>query len=374
MRKRLDKHLDTLEETFCKNYRPKAGKHETEINNSLSEIESKNKAAYATINITLLKTMATDVQLFLAIRLIRRQPQKLTGCLDGTLVGYESDFPWHPRGVIDGAGNVVVGIQKSNRGGEGHGGVKETNINVFPTYKQKEQLSTLEKDIDDMINIVFNSVLLKRSAEWGYYQRGVPPSFWHCLEGNEMCNSKRQSPVDIKTKGVVKNNRIVPFDFSDLEDTERVKMEMRNNGHAVIIDFPDRQPLIKRGGLQEPLQLNELHFHWGSNSQWGSEHTINGHRYAMEVHFDFVTTGNGPVELRAVISVLIYINAFRALVGTQSMFEYNIVDTFRPVQPLWQRKVTLSCPRMRNYEITVDFDSNDRCINHGWRGKSQKKI
>lgn len=60
----------------------------------------------------------------------------------------------------------------------------------------------------------------------------LAPSFWHCLEGNAMCISKRQSPVDIKTKDVVKNNRIVPFDFSDLEDTERVKMEMRNNGHA----------------------------------------------------------------------------------------------------------------------------------------------
>ncbi|XP_063401802.1 carbonic anhydrase 1-like [Mytilus trossulus] len=290
---------------------------------------------------------------------------------------------------------------------------------------------------------------IEGSAKWGYYQRGVPPSFWHCLDGKAMCNHGRsQSPVDIKTNDVVTDNRIVPFDFSDLENTERVKMEMRNNGHAVIIDFPDHQPLVKRGGLQETLQLNELHFHWGSNSQWGSEHTINGHQYAMEVHFDFVTTGNGPVELRAVISVLIYagkhnsnydeivsmlpyiaspgskivldkfpvidlfpesttcwyrycgsfttppcteniiwtifeqsismseyqINAFRALMGTPRMFEYNIVDTFRPVQPLWQRKVTRSCPRRKNSENYRRFESNDRCINHGYnRGKSQKK-
>ncbi|CAG2249483.1 TRIM2_3 [Mytilus edulis] len=69
MRKRLDKHLDTLEENLLQELSSKAGTCETEINNSLSEIESKTKAAYAVqSNITLLKTMATDVQLFLAIR------------------------------------------------------------------------------------------------------------------------------------------------------------------------------------------------------------------------------------------------------------------------------------------------------------------
>ncbi|XP_071137191.1 uncharacterized protein [Mytilus edulis] len=69
MRKRLDKHLDTLEEKLLQELSSKAGTCETEINNSLSEIELKTKAAYAVqSNITLLKTMATDVQLFLAIR------------------------------------------------------------------------------------------------------------------------------------------------------------------------------------------------------------------------------------------------------------------------------------------------------------------
>ncbi|CAC5395514.1 CA [Mytilus coruscus] len=238
-----------------------------------------------------------------------------------------------------------------------------------------------------------------------------------------MCIGLRQSPVNIKTNDVIKNNRIVPFDFSDLENTDGVEMEIRNNGHAVIIDFPDHQPLIKGGGLQETLQLREFHFHWGSNSQWGSEHTINGHRYAMEAgkhnpNYDkivsmlpYIRSPGSKIVLnkfpvldlfpetttcwyrycgsfttppctediiwtvfKQSISMSEYqINAFRALMGAPGMFEYNIVDTFRPVQPLWQRKVTLSCPRKKKYGNYRRFESGDGCINHGYRkGEIQK--
>ncbi|CAG2205712.1 unnamed protein product [Mytilus edulis] len=69
MRRKLNNRLDTLEEKLLQELSSKSGTCETEINNSLSEIESKTKAAYAVqSNISHLKEMATDVQLFLAIR------------------------------------------------------------------------------------------------------------------------------------------------------------------------------------------------------------------------------------------------------------------------------------------------------------------
>lgn len=62
----------------------------------------------------------------------------------------------------------------------------------------------------------------------------VAPPFWSCLENSEMCASTMQSPVAIKTKNVVKNNNIEPFDLSELTETSGIKMEMTNTGLAGI--------------------------------------------------------------------------------------------------------------------------------------------
>ncbi|CAG2249463.1 CA [Mytilus edulis] len=69
------------------------------------------------------------------------------------------------------------------------------------------------------------------------------------------------------------------------------------------------------------------------------------------------------------------ISEFLKLMGEPRVFtegNNNIVDTFRPVQPLLQRKVSLSCPRRGKYY----YEQNRRnaneygCINHGY-GKQE---
>ncbi|XP_052087451.1 carbonic anhydrase 1-like [Mytilus californianus] len=280
---------------------------------------------------------------------------------------------------------------------------------------------------------------------WGYYQGGIPPPFWSCLVNSEMCAGKMQSPVNIETNDVVKHNQIRPFHFSGLLKTAGIKMELKNTGLGVKVEFPNTQPIIKGGGLQGPHKLVGFHFHWGGNSQRGSEHTINGHQFAMEAHFVFLPTTDGPKHFAAVIGVLIYagsynqnyehivsklkdvknigdkavldnfpvmdlfpettrcwyrycgslttppctetviwtvfeqsicmsedqISEFRKLMGKPEVFtegDNNIVDTFRPVQPLLQRKVSLSCPRRRKYYYEqYDRNANEYgCINHGY--------
>ncbi|XP_063404222.1 carbonic anhydrase 4-like [Mytilus trossulus] len=288
---------------------------------------------------------------------------------------------------------------------------------------------------------------------WGYYQGGIPPPFWSCLAGSEMCAGTMQSPVNIETRDVVKNNKISQFSFSGLRKTAGIKMELKNTGLSVKVQFPDVQPIIKGGGLSGPHQLLELHFHWGDNIQRGSEHTINGQHSALEAHFVFEPTKEGTKHFAAVIGVLIYagsynpnyehivsklkdvrnigdktvlntvpimdlfpestrcwyrycgslttppcretviwtvfeqgismsedqISEFQKLMGEPAVFtegKNNIVDTFRPVQPLLQRKVSLSCPRRgKNYYGHSHRNANEYgCINHGYgKRKSHKK-
>ena len=40
---------------------------------------------------------------------------------------------------------------------------------------------------------------------------------------------------------------------------------------------------VSGGGLPGVYNTVQLHFHWGSTSSNGSEHTMNGRRYPMEV-------------------------------------------------------------------------------------------
>ncbi|XP_063404227.1 carbonic anhydrase 1-like [Mytilus trossulus] len=256
-----------------------------------------------------------------------------------------------------------------------------------------------------------------KGPSWGYYQGSIPPPFWSCLANYEMCAGTMQSPINIETRDVVKNNKISKFYFSELGQTEGIKMELKNYGHGVKVEFPEVQPIIDGGGLQGPHKLVQFHFHWGDNSERGSEHNINGQQFAMEAHFVFSPTEDGPKHFAAVIGVMIYagsynpnyehivsklkdvtntgdktvldnfpimdlfpestrcwyrycgslttppctetviwtvfeqsicmsedqINEFRKLMGEPEVFtegNNNIQDTFRPVQPLLQRKKT----------------------------------
>ena len=40
---------------------------------------------------------------------------------------------------------------------------------------------------------------------------------------------------------------------------------------------------VSGGGFVDTYRLNEFHFHWGQDSSRGSEHTINGKAYPLEV-------------------------------------------------------------------------------------------
>ena len=51
------------------------------------------------------------------------------------------------------------------------------------------------------------------------------------------------------------------------------------------LDSPDNfTAQISGGGLEGTYKFAQLHFHWGDTSQQGSEHTLNGKAFPLEVH------------------------------------------------------------------------------------------
>ena len=53
------------------------------------------------------------------------------------------------------------------------------------------------------------------------------------------------------------------------------------------------------GPLAVPYQILQLHFHWGSDLEKGSEHTYGGVQFPLEMHIVHVKsgTGLGPSDL-----------------------------------------------------------------------------
>ena len=52
------------------------------------------------------------------------------------------------------------------------------------------------------------------------------------------------------------------------------------------ITFGDSPTAVLSGGdLPEDYNVKQIHFHWGSNDNKGSEHTLKSNKYPLEVWF-----------------------------------------------------------------------------------------
>jgi carbonic anhydrase len=103
------------------------------------------------------------------------------------------------------------------------------------------------------------------------YEGATGPDKWGSLggDGNVCATGTQQSPVDIS--GLVRAS-LPPLDVN----WARSASTIANNGHTIQLAFADGGTL--RAG-RDIYRLEQFHFHRPS------EHTIDGKRAAMEVHF-----------------------------------------------------------------------------------------
>jgi len=88
------------------------------------------------------------------------------------------------------------------------------------------------------------------------------------------------------------NTAVSTIKFSSLEflkysEINATNTKLSNNGHSVklaVLDRPTGSGLLSGGPLNQVYQFLQLHFHWGSIDRQGSEHTLNGKRFSMEMH------------------------------------------------------------------------------------------
>ncbi|XP_025090356.1 carbonic anhydrase 2-like [Pomacea canaliculata] len=97
------------------------------------------------------------------------------------------------------------------------------------------------------------------------------------------CSGSRQSPIDLDNGEASLDDHLKPFSFEGFEPHTHT-WNIVNNGHTVQINFVNETAIVSDGSLPDKYIVRQLHFHWGEDDGQGSEHTVDGMAYPMEVH------------------------------------------------------------------------------------------
>ncbi|XP_071495386.1 carbonic anhydrase 4-like [Diadema antillarum] len=104
----------------------------------------------------------------------------------------------------------------------------------------------------------------------------------HWSSSYPKCAGRYQSPIALSSCTAVRESTCNRFCF-DGYGKER-NLDIKNNGHSVQVTLPSNSYFIKGGGLSGKYQALQFHFHWGSDSTKGSEHSVDGVTYPAEMH------------------------------------------------------------------------------------------
>lgn len=141
--------------------------------------------------------------------------------------------------------------------------------------------------MDARFVVVFLSAIAVANAASGDYAYTGPKNdtAWPTLFGN-YCNGSSQSPINIVTDDATEEDDGDRFDLTIGSLTGNGTIA--NTGHTFKFTPPANAGItVKKGGLPGDFTLLQLHFHWGDSSTKGSEHTVDGKAYPLEVHLVF---------------------------------------------------------------------------------------
>ncbi|XP_062566187.1 carbonic anhydrase-like [Saccostrea cucullata] len=120
------------------------------------------------------------------------------------------------------------------------------------------------------------------------------PSSWSSTYSN--CGGSSQSPIALTESSMTPAS----FEgFSLTGDDVTLTATLSNNGHSAKVTFTEAIT-VTGGGLGGTFKVAQFHFHWGNDSSKGSEHTLNGANYPMELHI--VTYNSSYADLNAALS------------------------------------------------------------------------
>ncbi|XP_071318514.1 carbonic anhydrase XVb [Trachinotus anak] len=117
---------------------------------------------------------------------------------------------------------------------------------------------------------------------WCYHQPSCNDTKWPTIAA-PFCNGTRQSPIDIVSASATVNDALTAFTFTNYSSTTALT-KIENTGKTLKVAIASGVK-VSGGDLPETYESLQFHLHWGNGSSVpGSEHTVDGKRYPMELH------------------------------------------------------------------------------------------
>ncbi|XP_051959127.1 carbonic anhydrase 4-like [Xyrauchen texanus] len=121
------------------------------------------------------------------------------------------------------------------------------------------------------------------TVEWCYHEPACNFTTWPKIV-SDFCNGSSQSPIDIVTANVQANSSLTSFNFTGFGDNATF-LTIINSGESVVVKLDDSTMMVNGGGLPGMYNSVQFHLHWGNGSSApGSEHTVDGKRFPVELH------------------------------------------------------------------------------------------
>ncbi|XP_023209789.1 carbonic anhydrase 2-like [Centruroides sculpturatus] len=134
-----------------------------------------------------------------------------------------------------------------------------------------------------LVVLLSSSCNLARASEDGWsYEGDDGPENW--VKGYRNCGGKRQSPIDIKGSDTKSKTRDPPLENFVNYNKYSKSCSLTNNGHSVQLKIEDFQAQFTNSDSSKKYNFVQLHFHWGSENDKGSEHSFDDRHLALEVH------------------------------------------------------------------------------------------
>lgn len=155
------------------------------------------------------------------------------------------------------------------------------------------RLSEKPVNLDNTSSIIFARILQRPPTNWGYtWVSGLSPTNW--ANTFPICAGSLQSPIDITMATVQTQSSSQPLSALYVDSPAITMSTIRNTGSTLALDLNEDVVRLMGGPLTGRYILETVEFHW-DNTGNGSEHTLDGHRAAMEMQFIFYQANYGDV-------------------------------------------------------------------------------
>ncbi|XP_061544082.1 receptor-type tyrosine-protein phosphatase gamma-like isoform X2 [Phycodurus eques] len=156
---------------------------------------------------------------------------------------------------------------------------------------------------------------LRRAATeetyWAYSGIYGPDEGW--ASAYPECKEKNQSPINIVDQDAKISTEFQEITLEGFNTESSNKTSMKNTGKTVAIMLKDDY-FVRGAGLPGRFKAEKVEFHWGpSNGSEGSEHSIKGRRYPVEMQIymynsdDFDSLSGALKEKRIIAAMAVFL-------------------------------------------------------------------